>query len=228
MLAFGEDDHILPNARPFSPRGPTSPAAPAQSEVPPSVAQAGEEEEETSSTAVSAPHRRARGPKPLEFDQRSGLTNAELRQWNEGYLQNMQEAMNAKNPYRLAHQAKKNAEHWVLGQGIGAVGSGLGQDHAAGPLQMFSGASLLAALTGRELSPAGTKHPRSPSVTSAAEDDERRVRAREEGQDEQVGRAATEQDPTFAGQGDEGVFVGEEMVRSSVALMIHFFSTDLI
>jgi meiotic recombination protein REC8, fungi type len=209
MLAFGEDDHVLPDAQPFSPRGPTAPAGPVQLPAPTSAIQP--REEETSSTAISAPHRRARAAKPLEIDETPGLTNAELRQWNEGYLGNMQEAVAAKNPYKLAHQAKKNAEHWVLGQGIGGVGSGLGQDRAAGPLQMFSGANLLAALTGRESSPAGTKHARSASLTSTAEEEERRVRAREE-EGEQVGRGAAEQDLTLAGQ-DDGVFVGDEMVR---------------
>lgn len=168
-------------------------------------------EEETASTSISAPHRRARTAKPLDFDETPGLTNAELRQWNEGYLENMQGALASKNAHKLAHQAKKNAEHWVLGQGIGGVGSGLGQDHASGPLQMFSGTTLLAAVTGRELSPAGTKHARSASVASVGEEEERRVRAREE-EGEQIGRGAVEQDLTLAGQ-DEVVFVDDEMVR---------------
>jgi len=150
--------------------------------------------------------------KPLESDERPGLTNDELRQWNEGYLTNMQETIDARHPYKMVHQAKKNAEHWVLGQGIGGVGSGLGREHAPGPLQIFSGATLVALLTGRELSPAGTKHARSPSVTSAAEEEERHVRAREE-EGEQVGRGAGEEDLTLAGQ-DEGTFIGgDEMVR---------------
>lgn len=117
----------------------------------------------------------------------------------------MREAVGAKYPYRLAHQAKKNAEHWVLGQGIGGVGKGLGQDHASGPLEMYSGASLLAALTSRGRSPAGTKHARSPSATVGAED-ERRVRSRGE-TSEQVGRGAGGEDLTFAGE-DEGIFLG--------------------
>ena len=122
----------------------------------------------------------------------------------------MQEALATKNLHKMAYLAKKNAEHWVLGQGIGGVGSGLGQDHASGPLQMFSGATLLAAVTGRELSPAGTKHARSASLASAGEDEERRVRAREE-EGEQVGRGDVEQDLALAGQ-DEEIFADGEMV----------------
>jgi meiotic recombination protein REC8, fungi type len=208
VLAIGEDEHVLPDAQPFSPRPRTDPAETLQHPVP----RPHEGEDEIPSTAISAPHRRARAPKALEMDERPGLTNDELRQWNEGYLNNMREALDARYPYKLGHQAKKNAEHWVLGQGIGGVGTGLGQDHAAGPLHFFSGVTLLAALIGRDLSSAGTKHARSSSVTSAAEDDERRVRAREE-EGEKIGRPAGEEDLTLAGQ-DEGVFIGgNEMVR---------------
>lgn len=209
MLAFGEDEHVLPEVQRMSPhqivgQGETThPPATASSVQP--------VEGELSSTALSAPHGRARAPKTLASDERPGLTNDELRQWNEGYLDNMRQAVDAKHPYKLVHQAKKNAEYWVLGQGIGRVGRGLGQDHAPGPLQMFSGLTLLAALTGRDMSTAGTKHARSPSTTNSAEEEERRVRAREE-EGERVGRGLGDQDLSLAGV-DEGVFVGgDEMV----------------
>jgi hypothetical protein len=199
MLAFGEDEHVLPPAEPFSPRRPPGEPEPA----PPG-------EEETPSTAISAPQRRARVAKPLGLDERQGLTNAELKQWNEGYLDNMQDAVDAKLPYKLFHQAKRNAEHWVVGQGIGGVGNGLGQDHAPGPFHMFSGATLLAAVTGRELSPARTKRTRSLSPGSVAEEEERRVRARHE-EGGEMGRAAEEQDLTLGAE-DEGIFAGGDMV----------------
>lgn len=212
-MAFVEDEHVLPTARPFSPRQPVGQVETGQAPIARSPVQP--VEEQTPSTAISAPHRRARAPKPLEADERPGLTNDELRQWNERYLNNMQEVFDAKHPHKLANQAKKNAEHWVLGQGIGGVGSGLGRDHASGPLQMFSGTTLLAALTGKEPSPAGAKHARSRSVTSAAEEGERRVRVREEGSEE-VGRYAGEKDLTLAGL-DEGILVGGD----EMACLIH-------
>ena len=209
MLAFGEDEHVLPKARPVSPRQlvgqveTTHPPVTASSVQP--------VEGELSSTALSAPHRRARAPKTLVSDERPGLTNDELRQWNESYLDNMRQSVDAKHPYKLVHQAKKNAEHWVMEQGIGGVGRGLGQDHAPSPLQMFSGMTLLAALTGRDMSAAGTKHARSPSTTNSAEEEERRVRAREE-EGEQVGRDLGDQDLGLAGH-DEGILAGgDEMV----------------
>ena len=224
MLTIGESEHVFPEARAFPLPQPAGQIETAQLPIIPSPFQP--VEGETPSTAISAPHRRARASKHLGFDERPGLTNDELRQWNEGYLGNMQEALDTKHAYKLPHHAKKNAEQWVLGQGIGGVGSGLGQDHASGPLQMFSGVTLLAALTGRELSSAGTKHARSHSITSAAEEEERRVRAREQGGD-QMGRAVGELDLTLAGQ-DEGVFVGgDEMaccipcVHDSTVLIGH-------
>jgi meiotic recombination protein REC8, fungi type len=209
ILAFAEDEQVLPEAQPFPSRPTGDQKEAAQPSIRTSPAQT--IEEETPSTSVSAPHWRARGAKPLEFDDRPGLTNEELRQWNEDYAENMREVIDVRHPYKVAHQARKNAEYWVLGQGIGNVGRGLGRDHASAPLQVFCGASLLAALTGKEPLPAGMKHARSASVASIAEEEERRVRAREE-ETEQVGRGAGERDLTLAGQ-DEGIFLGgEEMV----------------
>jgi meiotic recombination protein REC8, fungi type len=207
-LASGKDEHILPTARPFSPRRPAGQVEAAQAPVATSPVQpiAGQ----TPYTSISAPHRGARGLKPLEFDERPGLTNDELRQWSEGYLNNMQQAIDAKHPYKLASQAKKNAEHWVLGRGIGGVGSGLGQDYVPGPLQMFSGTTLLAAVTGRVPSPASTKHARSPSVMSAAEEGERRVRVRHK-ESEQEDRGAGEQGLILSGQ-DEGILAGNDVM----------------
>lgn len=211
ILTVDDDEQILPDARPFSPLQHTGHSETVQQPVFTSPHQG--DEEETPSTGISAPHRRVRAPKLLDFDDRPGLTNDELRQWNEGYLSNMKEASGAKYAYKLAHQAKKNAEHWVLGQGIGGVGSGLGQDHATGPLNMFSGAVLLAALTGRQLSPAGVKHARSSSAQGDAEEAERRVRAREEEEGQQVGPGAADEDLTLAVQ-DNGVLEGlDDMVR---------------
>jgi meiotic recombination protein REC8, fungi type len=206
MLASGEDGDMLPMALPFSPRQPAGQADAAQAPVLTSPVQL--VAEQTPTTSIFAPHRRARQPKLLEFDERPGLTNEELRQWNEGYLSNMQQVIEAKHTHKLAIQAKKNAEHWVLGRGIGGVGSGLGQSYVPGSLQVFSGTSLLAALTGGEPSPAGTKHARSTSVMSAAEDGERRVRVRHEGS-EQLVRGAGEQDLIQIGQ-DEGIFAGND------------------
>lgn len=205
----GEDEHMLPLARAFSPHPPAGRTDIVQPVMPISSIQP--REKEALSTATSAPHRRASAAKPLEFDERPGLTNDELRQWNEGYVGNMKEAVNAKHPYKLAHQAKKNAEHWVLGQGIGSAGTGLGQNHEFGPLKMFSGTTLLAALTGRKLSAAGTKHARTASIPSVGEEEERRVRARE-GEGQQIGRGDNEQDLNLTSH-EEGIFIGgDEMV----------------
>jgi meiotic recombination protein REC8, fungi type len=206
MLTSGEVGDMLPMALPFCPRQPAGQANAAQAPAFTSPVQP--VAEQTPTTSISAPYRRARQPKPLEFDERPGLTNEELKQWNEGYLSNMQQVIEVKHTHKLAIQAKKNAEHWVLGRGIGGAGSGLGQSYVPGPLQVFSSTSLLAALTGREPSPAGAKHARSISVMSTAEDGKRRVRVRHEGS-EQLVRGAGEQDLIQIGQ-DEGIFVGND------------------
>lgn len=210
MLAFGEDERVLSEARPFSPLLPQGGPETGQPHLPVSPGQP--VEEAIPSKAVSAPQRRARTVKPLKFDERPGLTNDELRQWNEEYLANMQEAAEAKQLSKLAHQNKRNAEHWVIGQGIGGVGNGLGQNHTSGPLHMFSGATLLAAVTGRELGPVGAKHARNPSVTSAAEEEDRRVRVWKE-RSEQIGRGAGEEDLDLAVNNEETFVGGDEMVN---------------
>lgn len=211
VVPVGGDEVNLPGESDFTSHA--ADVADAQAEVVqshPHSSPPGVMSEETASTAASAPHRRARSTKALEFDSRPGLTNNELRQWNEHYLENMQQALVAKHRYKLTHQAKKNAEYWVLGYGIGDVGRGLGQDHAFGPLQTFSGASLLASLTGACASIAGTKRARSSSITSAAEEEkERRVRVRDE-YDDQAGRGLFGPEQALTGLDVEGIFAGDE------------------
>jgi meiotic recombination protein REC8 len=88
--------------------------------------------------------------------------------------------------------ARKNADFWVLQNGIGGLGlayQGLEPQHMPEPLRMFSGTALLEALTGIQLSIAGTKHPRD---ISADEDPERRVRTRSNSHE--LGRAADSDD----------------------------------
>jgi hypothetical protein len=204
---MGEDEVNLPGGPVLPPHPAVGPEEKLQSDLPLSSFEP-VEEEEAPSTEVSAPQRRGRTMKALEFDHRPGLTNNELRQWNEKYLENMRQASAVKHRYKLTHQAKKNAGYWVLGYGIGDVGRGLGQDHVPAPLDNFSGDALLAVLIGSGLpSVAGRKRARSSSVTSIAEEAARRVRAREE-EDDQVGRGAIGGDQPFPGQ-DEGVFVGD-------------------
>ncbi|THC97096.1 hypothetical protein EYZ11_003414 [Aspergillus tanneri] len=91
---------------------------------------------------------------------------------------------------KIPTQAKKNAALWVFGKGIGSVGVGLGMSRFAHPLHLFSGQELY-----ESLNPTATQNPRKRNRPSGEESDTesevRRVRAREEYED-QVGRGDLE------------------------------------
>ncbi|KAE8168092.1 hypothetical protein BDV40DRAFT_295208 [Aspergillus tamarii] len=135
--------------------------------------------------AATVPQKR-RAPRLQILDDRTALRNTELGNMNSDYVQNMVIALKQKQQNKLPAQAKKNASFWVFGQGIGSVGLGLGASRVPHPLQQFSGEELYAALdpTARRK---GRKRSRLLSDESEADFDVRRVRAREENE-EQVGR----------------------------------------
>ena len=138
----------------------------------------------------------------------------------------MQEATRVKQQHKAASLAKKNAAYWVLGQGIGGVGAGIGRDRVPGPLEMFSGQALLAALTGRDLSPAGSKHARSPSGEPDEEEEARRIRFRTDDEERlgQVDESAAQ--PTME---DEGMAMGADDTVSCVLVrldLLIFFAGD--
>ena len=153
-----------------------------------SSSQAQGEEEEPSSESAGAPlQRRRRAPKVLEKDETQELRNADLSEWNNNYLTNMTGIARSKQHHKVLAQAKKNAAFWVLGAGIGGVGSSLGGPRMENPLDMFSGDQLIETLRGVE-SGAGRKRSRSVAEEGQSSDSEtRRVRAREE-DSEQIGR----------------------------------------
>lgn len=119
--------------------------------------------------------RRVRRPKEIISDDTTALRNMTMAQWNNGYVANMTYAMKQKQQNKIPAISKKNAAFWVFGQGIGSVGVGLGMDHEAHPLRLFSGESLFEAVGG---------YPRREGRKRSADDSEiserRRVRAREE------------------------------------------------
>ncbi|KAB8231949.1 Rad21/Rec8 N terminal domain protein [Aspergillus alliaceus] len=127
-----------------------------------------------------------RAPRIQTWDDRTALRNTELTNLNSDYMQNMAIASKQKLKNKLPTQAKKNAAFWVLGQGIGSVGLGLGAFHVPHPLQQFSGEELYSALdpTTRHR---GHKRKCFPSEDSETGSDVRHVRARE-GYEEQLGR----------------------------------------
>ncbi|GFF46437.1 hypothetical protein IFM58399_07796 [Aspergillus lentulus] len=150
-----------------------------------------EEVENASETREAPMCRTRRIPKAVATDTQTALRNTELAQYNNEYVQNMAAALKQKLRNKVPTQAKKNAEFWVLGQGIGSVGVGLGTSHVQHPLNFFSGETLYASLTCVERS---KKRKGSPSTTedSGADSETRRVRRREES--EELGRGGLFQD----------------------------------
>jgi len=183
-LPIYPDDIDMQDAEPFAPRTaashPDNPASPQDTQAP----------SQTSHSTASAPAVRTRAPKPLPQDQQLELHNADLQTWDREYLATQSRASLQKLNNKTLTLARKNANFWVLQNGIGGLGvayQGVEAQLMPEPLRMFSGTALLEALTGIQLSIAGTKHPRAIDVDED-EEQERRVRTRSNSHE--VGRAA--------------------------------------
>lgn len=177
MPNLGDDYNIpLPEAEPFPEMA--RPAASDAGVLKPSPE--APEEEEPSSESAEAPLRpRRKVPKLLEKDETQELRNADLTRWNNEYLDNMAGIARSRQHYKVPAQAKKNATFWVMGAGVGGVGSGIGISKMDTPLAMFSGDRLMETLTGIETAAAGRKRSRSVGEEGqGSESEERRVRAR--------------------------------------------------
>jgi meiotic recombination protein REC8 len=156
---------------------------------------------ESSSSAV-APQHRKRGLKVIKTDSKIELRSRELLAMNTNYLVNMTNDQARTHTLRASQQAKKNADYWLLGRGLGDVGSGIGNSKTKGPLaDIFSGASLYQWITGTQLEVAGQKRE---SELEEPTDTERQKRPRLDEED-QVGRAgpADMMDDGFIFQGDD-------------------------
>lgn len=199
-LPVYQDDIDMQDAEPFAPRTAVQ-ADPNDL----ASAQADQAQSQTSSTTASAPAVRTRVPKPLPQDQQLELHNADLQTWDREYLATQSRALQQKLANKTLTLARKNADFWILQNGIGGLGmayQGLEAQYIPEPLRMFSGNALLQALTGIQLSIAGTKHPR--AIDADEEDDQRHVRTRSNSHE--VGRAAD------SNEGFETGFVDDTIV----------------
>jgi meiotic recombination protein REC8 len=130
-------------------------------------------------------HREIRMPqtrkkvKTMLADSQIALRNTDLAQWNNEYLQNMAVASKQKQNNKIPTLSKRNAAFWILGQGIGSVGVGLGTSREPHPLNQFSGDELYASLSS-DGKPRGRKRGRPDD--SDSESESRRVRPRDEDQ----------------------------------------------
>lgn len=143
-----------------------------------------QQQQSTTSETADAPQRRRQraGLRIIPLDNAMELHSADLQNWNQHYLENMQEAIRQKQAHKLAAIAKKNAEHWMLGTSD------------SGPLNIFTGLRLLEAITGMKLNTGGAKRPRD---EPAGSDDIRRVRSRGEPSSDEQGRGIFFQDDGF-------------------------------
>ncbi|KAJ5484833.1 hypothetical protein N7539_004821 [Penicillium diatomitis] len=113
----------------------------------PSVERRLMEDGELDRTTEARAHQRIRRVKMIGFDDNTALRNTDLARWNDEYAANMAQALKQKNHNKLPTLAKKNAQYWVFGLGIGSIGRGLGQHREKGPLSQFSGDALYMLLT---------------------------------------------------------------------------------
>jgi hypothetical protein len=180
---------------------------PADGASPPAVDQQASEHSVVveSSSSVAAPMRRKqRSAKPLPRDTVLELRNNELLSWNANYVQNMKDAAQHKIKHHIQQQAKKNAEHYVWGAGIG----GLGRDEfgARGPLGQFMGDRLFELINGLSRTPKGRpKRGRDSGIDEANQEEARRKRQKTTESEGEIGR----------GRDDEGVFMlgGDEDIE---------------
>ncbi|GAM37642.1 Arg5,6 homolog [Talaromyces pinophilus] len=101
-------------------------------------------DEEMEENIVS--NRKHRTPKTMKLDVLTQISRDELLQWDRDYLENMSRLDGQKANAKSQIQARKNAAAWIVGRGIGAVGS-IGNHGFTYPLESFCGDSLLVSLS---------------------------------------------------------------------------------
>jgi meiotic recombination protein REC8, fungi type len=157
--------------------------------VPPKTSSSYIEERIDTKEAAGAPlTRTARVPKSIAIDKSVELRKQDLADWMAHYSTSMQHALKSNLSHKVPHQAKKNAQHWILGLGLGGVGSGIGADHFPSPLADFAGNSLYEMITGVQICINGRKRVREGDSEEESTNSERRVRHRPYEKD--VSRAA--------------------------------------
>jgi meiotic recombination protein REC8, fungi type len=198
--AFGQDDEfimqfddelpIMPDAEAFTPIRAINEPRQAQVDSEASLVIA----TVTSSISAEAPlkKRKRRIAKTITPDEQIELANSDLRAWQHDYLKNMEAAIQTKRMHRAPFAAKKNAFSWVFGNGIGETGRGIGSLALVTPLEMFSGANLLATITGIPTASASLHSPKHPRDDDEEDIKGRRVRARPDVEGDQVGRGGDE------------------------------------
>ncbi|KAJ4368955.1 R8 protein [Neocucurbitaria cava] len=157
----------------------------------------------STSTASAPMRRKRRTARALPTDATIELRNKDLADWNANYLENMKAATQHKIKSRAGPIAKKNAEYFVWGSGIGGIADHMLGTKGSNPFAMFIGDNLFELLTGmNRKKAAGKKHDRDSGIDDATQEESRRVRQKTGEPEEQIGRGLDEDDLFMAG-GDE-------------------------
>ncbi|CAN9439611.1 unnamed protein product [Alternaria alternata] len=166
-----------------------------------------------SSDTFAAPMHRRRVPRIVPTDSAIELRNKELADWTKNYRQNMKAAAQKKTKSRIAAQAKKNAEHYVWGSGIGGIGQRILGGQGPSPFDMFIGDNLFESITGLTRNKtAGSKHDRDSGIDDATQKESRRVHQKT-GEPE-IGRSADNEDLPILGDDDIAVELPREGVSA--------------
>ncbi|KAH7392678.1 Rec8 like protein-domain-containing protein [Pyrenochaeta sp. MPI-SDFR-AT-0127] len=157
-----------------------------------------------SSSIVAAPIRRKpRAAHVLPHDTHTELRNKDLADWNINYIENMKNAIRLKNQARVSQQAKKKAEYFVWGSGIGGIASQMPNNRKPHPFDMFIGDNLFELVTGMSRKKVTrSKHDRDSGIDDATQEEHRRVRQKTGAFDEAIGRGF-EDEGFFMRGGDE-------------------------
>ena len=169
---------------------------------------------ESTSTVTAPMRRKKRAARTLATDATVELRSRDLVDWNTNYLDNMNEASRAKNKKRMLDQAKKNAEHYLWGAGLGGIASQMAGAVGPTPFDRFIGDNLFELFTGvNRRNTTGKKHDRDSGIDEATQAEGRRVRRKLDESEDQLGR----------GEQDEGVFLGAneevELPRESASAL---------
>ncbi|KIX93747.1 uncharacterized protein Z520_10653 [Fonsecaea multimorphosa CBS 102226] len=201
---LGDEETILP---PLAPQIPLTPEPADEGVCQGTRATSSVQPSEESSETADAPQRRVRTVKAIRPDRQTELSNRDLNEWNQNYLANMVAASRTRQTHLARFQAQKNAEFWILQQGLGNVASRFGDDRVAHPFTVFSGQSLWDMLTGGLEH--GKKRSRSSSLVADEREDDRRVRARTTSEGE-VARGIDDERLPYADE-DGLLFQGDDL-----------------
>jgi meiotic recombination protein REC8 len=151
-----------------------------------------------SSSATSATMRKKRAPRMLPIDKRMELRNKDLADWNANYLRNMDAVIKNKKQTRITRQAKKDADYYVWGRGIGGIAEHYTGVTGPNPFDMFVGDNLFELATGvSRKKAAGQKHGRDSGINHVTQEHARYKRQKTGEPTSKLGR----------GQDDEGFFI---------------------